>query len=146
MLRALKTALTLTGLDEVAAKAGCPQAELHVIVVDTPTIETLNRQFLKHDGPTDVIAFNLYDPDAPGSDNEVFGEIYICLDVACRAAAQCETSISYETVLYAVHGMLHLAGFDDGSAPERSAMKTRENEIMAALQEKVGIEGIFSAT
>jgi probable rRNA maturation factor len=143
-LKLLKKAMNLTGLNEVANRAGWGEAALHVVLVDQATIEELNHRYLAHEGPTDVIAFDLHDSREPPFAEPVYGELYICLDVACGAARTCGTSSSYEVVLYAVHGMLHLVGFDDHRPDRREDMKAREREIMSRLQEKIGIGGIFA--
>jgi probable rRNA maturation factor len=136
--------MSLTGLNDAAARAGRDRDELHVILVGRDAVADLNRRYLGREGATDVIAFALYDPDEPPFPAATYGELYVCLDVACAAARDCGTSVSHEVVLYAVHGMLHLVGFDDRTPADRTRMKAREREIMSRLQEKIGIGGIFA--
>ena len=140
----LKTAMDLSGLTETAKQKGWNDAALHVVLVSRPAIEELNRRYLQHAGPTDVIAFDLHDPLEAAAAEAVYGEIYACLDVACVASRECGTSVSHEVVLYAVHGMLHLVGFDDREPAPRALMKKREREIMTTLEEKIGIGDIFA--
>jgi len=51
--------------------------------------------------------------------------------------------VAYETILYLVHGMLHLTGQNDHSEQERTVMRAGEQRIMTALQEIFRIEDIF---
>jgi probable rRNA maturation factor len=74
----------------------------------------------------------------------VAGEVYVCPAVAAEAAARFGTSLADECVLYAVHGMLHLAGFDDLDAASRRAMRRAEQRILRRLREKVGWQAIFA--
>ena len=144
MISILRTAMELTKINEKAAQLGCPEdAELHVVLVDAQAVRELNRTYLGRNGDTDVIAFPLFDADEPLPGPPVFGEIYVCLDVARRAARRCETSVAYETVLYAVHGMLHLCGLDDRTPAQKRSMAEHERKILAEIREKIGIDGIF---
>jgi probable rRNA maturation factor len=109
--------------------------ELHVVLVDGATITSLNEEHLGHEGTTDVITFDLSgDPPLPG-EQATLGEIYVCLDVAGETGARLGTGIGYETVLYCIHGMLHLAGLDDHKPADRRKMRAAEARIMAELRD-----------
>ena len=129
----------MTGLDQTPAFG--PVAELHVILVGGRTIARLNRTFLGQVGQTDVLAFALGASPPPAA--AAGGEVYVCLPVAVAAAARYRTSVAHECVLYAVHGMLHLAGFDDGDALGRQAMRRAERRVLRRLREKVDFGAIF---
>jgi len=127
----LSRAAALSGLDERFGPGG----ELGVVLVDRREIEALNRAHLGHEGPTDVIAFDLAEEaPAPGAPRLV-GEIYACLDVAAEMGARLGTGTAYEMVLYCVHGMLHLAGYDDHGARETERMRAAEKRIMGILRD-----------
>jgi probable rRNA maturation factor len=132
--------VVLTGLDQASGFG--PGAELHVILVGGRAIARLNRTFLGHVGRTDVLAFALGTPSAPAK-AAAGGDVYVCLPVAAEAAARYHTSIAHECVLYAVHGMLHLAGHDDGDAAGRQAMRRAERRVLRRLREKVRFSAIF---
>lgn len=134
--KALVEAAGLTGLAQ--APGFGPRATLHVILVGTRTIARLNAQYLSHTGTTDVIAFGL-----GGGDGVPAGEVYICLPVAVAAAARYRTGIAHECLLYAVHGMLHLAGYDDAGAAGRQAMRRAERRALRCLREKADFGAIF---
>lgn len=77
-------------------------------------------QFLDDETPTDVITFD-------------YGEILVGYETACRQATQFGSSPMRELALYGIHGMLHLAGFDDGSAKEATLMARRQEELLAEV-------------
>ncbi len=113
-----------------------PRAEISVALVDDPTIHRLNRDFLQHDWPTDVVTFPGQDPMNVGGPNvnddsdAVFGEIIISLDTARRVADEMSLGYEGEVVLYAVHGSLHLIGLDDHTESERAEMRGAESKYM----------------
>lgn len=109
--------------------------ELHVILVDGPTIADLNEAHLGHEGTTDVITFDLTGELPLPGESPTIGEIYVCLDVAGEAGARLGTGTGYETVLYCVHGMLHLAGLDDHKPADRRKMRAAEARIMTELRD-----------
>lgn len=110
-------------------------AEIGVLLTDDAEIHRLNREHLSHDFPTDVITFPLSDP----SDSEKLeGELVVSLDTAARVAAQHGWSLAAETLLYLVHGTLHLCGYDDLSDQARPIMRRREREILSRLTSWTG--------
>jgi probable rRNA maturation factor len=127
----IRKAATLTSLE-----SQMPHEELAVSLVNDAEMTAVNEQFLNHSGSTDVITFD-YRADNGG------GELIVCLDTASRAAAEHGTSIAYEVVLYIVHGILHLVGFDDHSAADRKAMRAEEARIMGVLKERWQIDTLF---
>lgn len=101
------------------------RAHVSVVVVDDRTIHRLNRRFLDHDEPTDVITFSLEDGES------IDGEIVTSADTATAAAKRFGWTMADELLLYAVHGALHLAGYDDQAPSERRAMRSRERRYLA---------------
>jgi probable rRNA maturation factor len=104
-------------------------AAISLAVVDDPTIHTLNRQYLEHDYPTDVLTFALHDD---GSHLE--GEIVISADTAASAAAEVGTSPAAEQLLYVIHGVLHLTGYDDSTPEAADEMRAAESTYMKRIQ------------
>jgi probable rRNA maturation factor len=96
-------------------------AAISVAVVDDDTIHALNRQFLKHDYPTDVLSFTLEDTGA-----HLDGEIVLSADTAATAATEHGTTASHEQLLYVIHGMLHLVGYDDIEPADAQRMRAAE--------------------
>ncbi|MBI3617928.1 MAG: rRNA maturation RNase YbeY [Candidatus Omnitrophica bacterium] len=112
---------------------GVREASLSIVFVSSPKIRSLNRQYLRRDYVTDVLAFDLRDGYRPG---QVNGDIAICVDMALKNAAAYQTSCARELVLYVAHGILHLLGFDDHSPRDIREMRKKEQEILSYLGKK----------
>jgi probable rRNA maturation factor len=98
---------------------------------------TLHKRFLNESGPTDVLTFEL----AHDARNQTTsGEIIICLTVAQKQARKRNHSVARELLLYALHGLLHLSGFDDRTPADFKVMHAREDEILTRL----GVGPVFS--
>jgi rRNA maturation RNase YbeY len=109
----------------------CPVAyDLALYVVAAPEMIRLNETHLRHKGSTDVITFDYADP---AQTDFLHGEIFLCLDEALIQARRFRTTWQSELVRYAVHGILHLRGYDDQTARARYKMKKVENQSMAEL-------------
>ena len=98
--------------------------EINVIFVNDKQIERINRKFLNHNYPTDVIAFDLSDE---------FGkvaEIYISFETAKRQAKEYGVSFENEIARLVSHGLLHLAGYNDATRKEKEKMREVENKYI----------------
>lgn len=108
-------------------------AELSIALVDDAAIDALSRAHLGKDGPTDVLAFALYQQG-----ERVLGDVYVGLDQARRQAAEAGVSLREELVRLVVHGTLHVLGLDhpdDARARARSAMYTRQEALVREVLE-----------
>ncbi len=108
---------------------GLTDAEISLAFVDNPTIHRLNKQFLQHDEPTDVLTF----PLSEGQGTRVAGELVIGAEVALEQAASRGHDVQAELALYVIHGLLHLCGFDDKTASAAREMHQRERHYLAQL-------------
>jgi probable rRNA maturation factor len=81
-------------------------ADISVALVDDTAITALNLRFLNAPGPTDVLAFSL------GDRAELIGDVYVGFEQAARQAAEVGVSLQEELVRLAVHGTLHVLGYD----------------------------------
>ena len=111
------------------------RASLSLALVDDRTIQRLNRTFLGHDWPTDVLSFPLGDPD----DAELSGEIVISAERALAEARDRRVEPMAEVLLYLTHGLLHLCGYDDRTPRQAARMHRREAELLG----KLGIVRLF---
>jgi probable rRNA maturation factor len=96
--------------------------ELGLYFVSRKKMAQLNKKFLGHEGPTDVITFDY------GEGDMLHGEIFICPDVAVSQAKEFGTTPQMELVRYLVHGLLHLRGYDDRTPAKRAKMKKAEDK------------------
>ncbi|MBA3483853.1 MAG: rRNA maturation RNase YbeY [Pirellulales bacterium] len=110
------------------ADSGYTWVEVSIAVVDDEMIHELNRQFLDHDYPTDVLSFALED-DPP----RLEGEIVVSLDTADRCASEAGWSTDDELLLYVAHGALHLAGYGDKTPEDAAEMRAAEVDLLAKL-------------
>ncbi len=108
---------------------GAADAEISLAFVDNPTIHTLNKRYLGHDEPTDVLSFPLSEPNA----KRLSGELVIGAEVAQAQAAERGHDVQAELALYVIHGLLHLCGYDDKGDEATKGMRARERHYLAAL-------------
>lgn len=110
--------------------AGARNAELSITLLDDTEISGMNREFLAHDGPADVIAFALYDEG-----EDPVGDIYIGFDEALRQARVNDVAINEELARLAVHGTLHVLGHEHPEGTDRleSAMWQVQEAIVAQV-------------
>jgi probable rRNA maturation factor len=107
---------------------GIAKADISIAVVSDRAIHDINRQFLDHDEPTDVITFVL--GQAAGF---IDGEIVVSADTAAKSAPAIGWSRQKELLLYVIHGALHLTGYDDLKPAARRRMRNREQHYLAAM-------------
>ena len=112
----------------VCALEGVAAADVTVILADHALVHRLNREWLEHDDPTDVLSFSL-DAEAL-SRGQLDGEVYVDLDTAAERAPEFGATPRAEALRYVAHGLLHLAGWDDATDAERDAMREREDEVL----------------
>ena len=104
-------------------------AEVDVAVVDRDGIAALNRRYLARAGATDVLSFDLSDSAAEG----IVAQLVVCGVAAAAQAAARGVGVQRELLLYVTHGLLHLTGYDDGTARGAARMHAREEEILDAF-------------
>ena len=109
---------------------GRPGSLVHLTLVDDARIRRLNARFRRCHRRTDVLAFPL---EVPGP-SPLWGEVVISADTARRQARRLRIPVSLELDLLVVHGLLHLAGYDDGEPREARLMHEREREILDAAR------------
>lgn len=103
--------------------------EISLAFVDNPTIHTLNKRYLNHDEPTDVLSFPLSDVSA----RKLAGELVIGVEVAQAQAQERGHDVQAELALYVIHGLLHLCGYDDRTDVDAAAMRGKERDYLQAM-------------
>jgi probable rRNA maturation factor len=109
---------------------GYREGKISLAFVDNPTIHRINKQFLNHDEPTDVVTFPFSGPKA----RKLEGELVIGVEVAIAEAKDRGHATDEELCLYVIHGCLHLCGYDDKSAKDAKEMRRMERQYLAALK------------
>lgn len=103
---------------------------LTVVLVDHRSIRDLNKVHLGRAYTTDVIAFDLREPQGSG---HIDGEIYVDLDTAAERAPDFGVRYTDEVRRYAVHGLLHLIGYRDDTAEGKATMRRLEDRYLDAF-------------
>lgn len=112
----------------ILADHGPKRSRVSVAIVDDATIHALNRRYLHHDYPTDVLSFVLEEKRG-----YLEGEVVVSGETALSQAGQYGWDASSELLLYVVHGVLHLVGFEDSSDETRQDMRDAEALYLAQL-------------
>ena len=124
--------------DSLARFVNCARRELRlrgsvdVLVTGNPEMKSFNQRFLKKDAPTDVLSF-----PSPSEMKGSAGELAISVEIAAQNARRLGHSTADEVRILALHGVLHLAGYDherDGGEMARKEMRLRK-----ALKLPVGL-------
>ncbi len=105
--------------------------EMNIVFLSKDQIQEMNRNYRNIDKVTDVISF-------PDQDENYIGDIFICLDRAREQAVDYGHSIEREIGFLAVHGYLHLLGYDHHTEAEEKIMFAKQEEILkkASLERK----------
>jgi probable rRNA maturation factor len=106
---------------------GIRDAEISLAFVDNPTIHQLNKRYLNHDEPTDVLSFPL------SEGKRLAGELVIGAEVARAQADGAGHDVQAELGLYVIHGLLHLCGYDDAEPKDAAKMRERERHYLKEM-------------
>ena len=127
--------IDFTNVDNIC-KFACKKLDIinplfNIIIVDKEKIQQINRDYRNKDAVTDVISFAFEEVDDVEYDNIRFlGEIYICYDRCVEQASEYGHSIKREFCYLAVHGLLHLLGYDHMTEEDKKVMRAKEEEIL----------------
>jgi probable rRNA maturation factor len=111
-------------------------AELAVMLTDDAGIRTLNNNWRGIDKPTNVLSFPALQPTTPPGDDDpprMLGDIAIAYETLRREADAEQKPFDHHLSHLAVHGFLHLIGYDHETDDEAEAMEALEKEILAQL-------------
>jgi len=118
-------------LGEVIVDLGFRTGEIAFIFTDDNFLREINRSFLEHDYNTDVITFDL-----SGESGKIDGEIYISTETVKQNAVLYKTLFYEEIKRVMVHGILHLAGYDDVNKKDRIQMRKMEDYYLEKYSEE----------
>ena len=109
------------------------EAEISVTLLDDRSIAELHERYLGTRAPTDVLSFALHDDGEPP-----LGDIYLGYETAARAAKELGTGPAEELIRLAIHGLLHILGYDhpDVGRYESPMFKRQEDLVARVLSEE----------
>lgn len=108
-----------------------PETEMTIRIVDEEESQTLNREYRGKDYPTNVLSFPFEVPE--GIELPLLGDLVICRQVMEREAKEQKISLASHWAHLAVHGTLHLLGYDHIEEAEAEEMEGLETKIMQKL-------------
>lgn len=124
--KVIKTALPMCQKHAVSPEAPLLHLEeIEFTIISDSEITRIHAEFLNDPTPTDVITFH-------------HGEILVSADTALRQGQEHGQSLNQELALYLIHGLMHLAGWDDHEASEAAEMARRQNEVLQQVCQKIG--------
>ena len=112
--------------------------EVDITIVDDEEIHQLNRDYRNVDRPTDVLSFALDEddedePELMEGQPHLLGDIIISAETATRQAEEFGHGLEREIVYLAVHGLLHLLGYDHMVEEDKVIMRAKEEEALSAI-------------
>ncbi|NLH45062.1 MAG: rRNA maturation RNase YbeY [Acholeplasmataceae bacterium] len=128
------------GLNAVAKLHGLGEhEEVDITIVSDEEIHTLNRDYRNVDRATDVLSFALdEDGGEPelvgGPEVHLLGDIIISAETATRQAEEFGHGLEREIVYLAVHGLLHLLGYDHMQEEDKVVMRAKEEEALREIK------------
>jgi rRNA maturation RNase YbeY len=111
-------------VDWILASNEQPPWQISLVFVDDDFMSDLNARYFDKATPTDVLSFNLSDPDEPS------GEVYISVETAKGNATYYNASLESELVRLVAHGLYHLIGYDDATDEQKKVMTALENRAI----------------
>ena len=114
----------------VLREEGVDEAEISVALLDDDQMAVMNEEFLDHEGTTDVISFPLQEKGEPP-----LGDVYVGVEQAVRQAAEFGATPAEEVLRLAVHGTLHVLGYDHPKEAGRaeSEMFARQEALLKSF-------------
>jgi probable rRNA maturation factor len=144
--RQVRTALLKRTALRLLREAHLPSAQVDILLTDDAAIHTLNYTYRGYDRPTDVLSFAQRDtisgtPDLPTSPEIpiLLGDVVISVDTAERQAREHDVSLEQELALLAVHGVLHLLGYEDETEAGAQALHGKERELLSFTFPSAGL-------
>ena len=127
----LKILKPLLEYARVKEKLEDTELEFSIIIVDNKRIHEINKEYRGIDRPTDVISFALEDSEDVSIEGyRILGDIYISIDKVKEQAKEYGHSEKRELCFLAVHGFLHLLGYDHMNKDDEKIMFGKQEEIL----------------
>jgi probable rRNA maturation factor len=120
------------------ADLALPDAELSLLLVDDAQIQDLNRQYLRRDKPTNVLAFSMGEGEFATLHPNLLGDLVISVETARRQSNRFGLNEREMVILLMIHGILHLTGYEhEGTKRGARAMAMKQKELFRYASEKL---------
>ena len=116
-----------------ARERSSKRAELAIVLTDDSAIRALNRKWRGQDKPTNVLSFPAGGAGMANADAAHLGDIVIAFETAAREASSEGKLFAHHLAHLAVHGYLHLLGFEHETDQEAAVMEGLEADILSQL-------------
>jgi len=113
-------------LEKILTFLKIPLKSVSFSFCDNKEIKRLNKRYFNKNTATDVIAFALFDD----LNKDYLGEVVVSVEEAVKVGKKLKCRWQQELLLYLVHGVLHLIGFDDRTDKKRKLMEKKQTQIM----------------
>jgi len=128
------TALFQSQIGQVLEKLDESDCELSLLLTDDVEIQELNRTYRDLDKATDVLSFPQDEDAVNETGDTLLGDVVISVETAARQAEEHHLSFNEELILLAIHGILHLLGYDHERSPKDARiMQDKTQEVFEIL-------------
>lgn len=117
-------------MERILKQEAVPGVEVGIIFVDDDYIRDLSKTYASVDSVTDVLAFSMQEGQGGQFSHNLLGDVYISWDRAAEQARDHRVSMESELLRLAIHGILHLLGYDHEEKESRETMKEREEYFL----------------
>jgi probable rRNA maturation factor len=122
----------------ILADLALPDAELSLLLVDDAQIQELNRQYLRRNKPTNVLAFSMGEGEFSTLHPNLLGDLVISVETAWRQSNRFGLNEMEMVILLMIHGILHLIGYEhEGTKKGSRAMAIKQRELFRYAGQKV---------
>ncbi len=117
-------------IGQVLEKLGETQCELSLLLTDDAEIRQLNKTYRDRDHATDVLSFPQDEDAVNESGDTLLGDVVISVETAARQAEEHHLSFNEELILLAIHGILHLLGYDHERSPQDARIMKDKTQVI----------------
>jgi probable rRNA maturation factor len=133
------TSLALARFISRARRAAGLKGIVNVLITTSAEMKSLNRRFRGKEIPTDVLSFPAEPDSRTGAQKRFAGEIAISAEIATKNAQALGHSPAEEVKILALHGLLHLRGYDHHYDQDNGKMARREKQLRKKLHLPSGL-------
>lgn len=123
-------------MNSILGKLNCRDKEISLVIVDNEQIREINREYLKRDVPTNVIAFSQREGEFGDLNPHILGDVVISVERASSDSLTGGLSLEDELDFLFIHGLLHLLGYehDNTTRKEAKKMDNKASELFFSLK------------